>query len=122
MGVFPEPRNPATVPDVFVSLDVQVQRTGGDKAHRSYFVWEFGKPPDLVVEIVSNQRGNEVDSMRQRYAEMGRDRDYVAPILKQRGSPVPRAVSHLGVVTDAAPSRGGNIRLSRHGIGAFAHR
>ena len=71
VGVFPEPRNPAIVPDVFVSLDVQVHENWWDKAHRSYFVWEFGKPPDLVVEIVSNQRGNEVGRKRQRYEEMG---------------------------------------------------
>ena len=71
VGVFPEPRNPAIVPDVFVSLDVQVHENWWDKAHRSYFVWEFGKPPDLVVEIVSNQRGNEVGRKRQRYAAMG---------------------------------------------------
>ena len=71
VGVFPVPRNPAIVPDVFVSLDVQVHENWWDKAHRSYLVWEFGKPPDLVVEIVSNQRGNEVGRKRQRYAEMG---------------------------------------------------
>ena len=71
VGVFPEPRNPAIVPDVFVSLDVQVHQNWWDKAHRSYFVWEFGKPPDLVVEIVSNQKGNEVGRKRQRYAEIG---------------------------------------------------
>ena len=71
VGVFPEPRNPAVVPDVFVSLDVQVHRNWWDKRHRSYFVWEFGKPPDLVVEIVSNQKGNEVSRKRQRYAGMG---------------------------------------------------
>ena len=71
VGVFPEPRNPAIVPDVFVSLDVQVHQNWWDKAHRSYFVWEFGKPPDLVVEIVSNREGNEVGRKRQRYAGMG---------------------------------------------------
>ena len=71
VGVFPEPRNPAIVPDVFVSLDVQVHENFWDKAHRSYFVWEFGKPPELVVEIVSNQRGNEVGRKRRRYAQMG---------------------------------------------------
>ena len=71
VGVFPEPRNPAIVPDVFVSLDVQVAENWWDKAHRSYFVWEFGKPPDLVVEIVSNQKGNEVGRKRLRYARMG---------------------------------------------------
>ena len=68
VGVFPEPRNPAIVPDVFVSLDVQVAEDWWDKRHRSYFVWEFGKPPDLVVE---NQRGNEIGRKRQRYARMG---------------------------------------------------
>ena len=71
VGVFPEPRNPAIVADVFVSLDVQVHENWWDKVHRSYFVWEFGKPPDLVVEIVSNQKGNEVGRKRQRYARMG---------------------------------------------------
>ena len=71
VGVFPEPRNPAIVPDVFVSLDVQPHRNWWDKRHRSYFVWEFGKPPDLVVGIVSNQKGNEVGRKRRRYAEMG---------------------------------------------------
>ena len=71
VGVFPEPSNPAIVPDVFLSLDVQVHENWWDKAHRSYMVWEFGKPPDLVVEIVSNQKGNEVGRKRQRYAEMG---------------------------------------------------
>ncbi len=71
VGVFPEPRNPAIVPDVFVSLDVQVHANFWDKAHRSYFVWEFGKPPELVVEIVSNQKGNEVGRKRRRHAEMG---------------------------------------------------
>ena len=71
VGVFPEPSNPAIVPDVFVSLDVQVHENWWAKVHRSYMVWEFGKPPDLVVEIVSNQKGNEVGRKRQRYAEMG---------------------------------------------------
>ena len=56
VGVFVEARNPAIVPDVFVSLDVQVADNWWDKRHRSYFVWEFGKPPELVVEIVSNRK------------------------------------------------------------------
>ena len=71
VGVFPEPRNPAIVPDVFLSLDVQVNPDWWDTRHRSYFVWEFGKVPDLVVEVVSNQKGNEVGGKRLRYARMG---------------------------------------------------
>ena len=71
VGVFPEPRNPAIVPDMFLSLDVEPHRNWWDKRHRSYFVWEFGKAPDLVVEIVSNQKGNEVGRKRRRYAQIG---------------------------------------------------
>ena len=71
VGVFPEPRNPAIVPDVFLSLDVQAPENLWEKAHRSYFVWEFGKPPDLVVEIVSNRKGREIGRKRLSYARMG---------------------------------------------------
>ena len=70
VGVFHQARNPAIVPDVFLSLDVQVAENWWDKAHRSYFVWEFGKPPDLVVEIVSNREGNEGGDKKDKYARM----------------------------------------------------
>ena len=71
VGVFPEPRNPAIVPDMFLSLDVRSRAHLWETRHRSYFVWEFGKPPDLVVEIVSNRKGAEVEGKRRRYAGMG---------------------------------------------------
>ena len=70
VGVFHQVSNPAIVPDVFLSLDVQVAENWWDKAHRSYFVWEFGKPPDLVVEVVSNRRGNEDGSKKATYGRM----------------------------------------------------
>jgi hypothetical protein len=53
VGVFPLARNPAIVPDVFLSLDVEVAQNWWQKEHRSYLLWEFGKPPDVVIEIVS---------------------------------------------------------------------
>ena len=72
VGVFPAPSNPAIVPDVFLSLDVPgARQLVGTRNIARYLVWEFGKPPDLVVEIVSNQKGNEIGRKRQRYAEMG---------------------------------------------------
>ena len=83
MGVFPAPRNPAIVPDVFLSLDVQVHENWWDKEHRSYLVWEFGKVPDLVVEIVSNQKGNEIGDKRKRYARMGIGYYVVSDPLRQ---------------------------------------
>ena len=71
VGVFPEPRNPAIVPDVFLSLDVRVNPDWWQREHRSYFVWVFGKAPDLVVEIVSNRKGGEIEGKRLSYARMG---------------------------------------------------
>ena len=71
VGVFPVPRNPAIVPDMFLSLDVRSRAHLWETTHRSYFMWEFGKPPDLVVEIVSNRKGGEVERKRRRYAQMG---------------------------------------------------
>lgn len=70
VGVFAQARNPAIVPDMFLSLDVQVADNWWEKAHRSYFVWEFGKPPDLVVEIVSNTVGEENGKKQRAYAWM----------------------------------------------------
>jgi hypothetical protein len=65
VGVFALARNPAIVPDVFVSLDMQVAEDCWQKEHRSYFLWEFGKPPDLVLEIVSNTEGGEDGEKKQ---------------------------------------------------------
>jgi Uma2 family endonuclease len=70
VGVFSVARNPAIVPDMFLSLDVQVADDWWQREHRSYFVWEFGKPPDLVLEIVSNKEGEEAGEKKDKYAWM----------------------------------------------------
>ncbi len=70
VGVFYQVRNPAIVPDVFLSLDVQVAENWWRKEHHSYFLWEFGKPPDLALEIVSNREGKENDEKKDKYARM----------------------------------------------------
>jgi hypothetical protein len=69
VGLFSTPRNPAIVPDVLLSLDVSVPEDGWTT--RSYFVWEFGKAPDVVIEIVSNRRGEEKTTKRSEYARIG---------------------------------------------------
>jgi Uma2 family endonuclease len=68
VGLFAVPRNPAIVPDVLLSLGVSVPEDWWDV--RSYFVWEFGKVPDVVIEIVSNKKAEEQGSKRQDYARM----------------------------------------------------
>lgn len=62
---------PPIVPDMLLSLDVQVAEDWYAKEHRSYFVWEFGKLPELVVEIVSNREGDELTRKFETYALMG---------------------------------------------------
>jgi hypothetical protein len=70
-GVFAAIYQPPLVPDVFLSLDVRVQEDMWAKNHRSYFLWEYGKPPDVVIEIVSNQKGHEAGSKLRDYARIG---------------------------------------------------
>jgi Uma2 family endonuclease len=59
IGVFYDPKKPGIVPDVFLSLGVFVAKDWWKKKNRSYFLSVFGKPPDVVIEIVSNKEGNE---------------------------------------------------------------
>jgi Uma2 family endonuclease len=71
VGLFYTVHQPPLVPDFFLSLDVEVAEDWWAKSHRSYFLWEFGKPPEVVIEIVSNTVGQETTYKLQRYARMG---------------------------------------------------
>jgi hypothetical protein len=84
--VFYAIKQPPLVPDVFVSLDVEVAQDWTQKKNRTYFVWEFGKPPDIVIEIVSNREGNELGRKLQEYARMGVGYYAVFDPLHQLGS------------------------------------
>jgi Uma2 family endonuclease len=70
VGVFYGIGLPPLVPDVFLSLDVTMPSDWQQKKNRTYFVWEFGKAPDVVIEIVSNREGNELGSKLSDYARM----------------------------------------------------
>jgi len=52
-------------------LDVQVPQDWQQKQNRSYFFWEFGKPPEVVIEIVSNTISNKLGSKLKDYARIG---------------------------------------------------
>ena len=60
VGLFYKLKGDPVVPDVMLSLGVQRAEDFSERRHRSYFVWEFGKVPDVCVEIVSNQEGDEL--------------------------------------------------------------
>jgi Uma2 family endonuclease len=70
VGLFPSVREPPLVPDGFLSLDVTPRANLWEKRNRTYFFWEFGKPPEVVVEVVSNREGGELVEKKRRYARM----------------------------------------------------
>lgn len=69
VGLYYWVKQPAIVPDVLLSLGVSVPEDWSQKQNRSYFVWQFGKPPEVVIEIVSNTVGNELGSKLEDYAQ-----------------------------------------------------
>ena len=60
VGVFFANRNPAIVPDVLVSLGAQPSSVHSTAAGQSYLMWDTGKPPDIVIEIVETADGGEL--------------------------------------------------------------
>lgn len=71
IGIFFSVHEPPLVPDVFISLDVTAPADLYIKTGRSYMLWEYGKVPEVVVEIVSNKEGGELDRKLKTYARKG---------------------------------------------------
>ena len=71
VGLFYAVHRPPFVPDVLLSLDVEAPADLWPKAHRSYFVWEYTKAPDVVIEVVSNREGGEDTEKLTGYAWAG---------------------------------------------------
>ena len=68
VGVFASTRQPPIVPDMLLSADVVLHPDIFEKKHRTYLTWEFGKSPDVVIEVVSNREGGELGAKKHRYA------------------------------------------------------
>ncbi|NEP11239.1 MAG: Uma2 family endonuclease [Symploca sp. SIO1A3] len=60
VGLFYKLKGDPIVPDVLLSLGVKRAADYSQRQNRSYFVWEFGKVPEVCIEIVSNQEGDEL--------------------------------------------------------------
>jgi Uma2 family endonuclease len=71
VGLFYSNRLPAVVPDFLLSLNVKLPADVRPKWARSYFIWEYGKTPELVVEVVLNRKGGEDSEKLALYAEIG---------------------------------------------------
>jgi hypothetical protein len=73
VGVFYQLKGDPIVPDVLLSLGVKRAEDLSQRENRTYFVWQFGKVPDVCVEIVSNQAGDEL-SISQKSQRKGKVR------------------------------------------------
>ncbi|MGY2977099.1 Uma2 family endonuclease [Thermostichus sp. OS-CIW-31] len=71
VGLFYALKLPPLVPDVMLSLEVAPPASFERKEDRTYLVWEMGKPPDVVIEIVSKRKGEELGRKRKDYARAG---------------------------------------------------
>jgi hypothetical protein len=70
VGIYYNIGQPPIVPDFFLSLDVTTPANFWEKNHRCYLVWEFGKTPEVAIEIVSNKIGGELDEKLKIYQNM----------------------------------------------------
>ncbi len=71
VGLFYKASTPAVVPDCLLSLGVTCPEDLHVKEGHSYYAWLMGKPPEVVIEIVSDKLGGEDTFKRDLYAEIG---------------------------------------------------
>jgi Uma2 family endonuclease len=71
VGLFYAIKKPPFVPDLLVSLGVEPPKDLFPKENRSYFIWEYGKAPEAVIEVVSNKQGGEDSIKLKGYAQIG---------------------------------------------------
>ena len=112
VGLFYAVHQPPLVPDVLVSLDVRVPADVWARPNRSYFIWEYGKPPDVVIEIVSNQKGEEAERKLRAYAQLGVDYYVIFDPTEQLGAEPLRVYGqHEGAYRQLAEGTLPTVRL-----------
>ncbi|NJL46570.1 MAG: Uma2 family endonuclease [Leptolyngbyaceae cyanobacterium SM2_5_2] len=72
VGLFYKLKGEPVVPDVMLSLGVQRAADFSERRNRTYLTWEFGKLPEVCIEIVSNQEGDEV-TLSQKSRQKGKN-------------------------------------------------
>lgn len=96
VGIYYADSQPAIVPDVFLSLDVQPPEDWWDKQNRCYLVWKFGKPPEVAIEIVSNKVGDELGNKLRIYEQMRVSYYIIYDPIQQLGESVLRVYELRG--------------------------
>jgi hypothetical protein len=71
VGWFYQRKTPAVVPDCLLSLDVTLPPDLHVKQGHSYYQWDMGKQPDVVIEVVSDRTGGEESYKKNLYSRLG---------------------------------------------------
>jgi Uma2 family endonuclease len=71
VGWFYQLKTPAVVPDCLLSLDVCCPEDLQAKQGHSYYQWDMGKQPDVIIEVVSDRTGGEETHKKELYALLG---------------------------------------------------
>lgn len=96
VGLFSSLHEPPLLPDMMLSVDVEIAKDLSEKKNRSYFVWQFGKPPEVVVEIVSAKERGELNERLGRYRRMRVSYYVVHDPLRALGEPMVRSFEMRG--------------------------
>jgi Uma2 family endonuclease len=82
VGLFYLLKGDPIVPDMLLSLGIEHPPDYSERRNRTYFVWEFGKVPEVCVEVVSNQAGDElvISKKSQRKGKVKSKQDIYAQI------------------------------------------
>ncbi len=109
VGLFYKLKGSPIVPDMILSLGVQRAADYANRRDRSYFVWEFGKVPEVCIEIVSNQEGDEftLSQKSQQKGKTSSKRDIYAQI----GVPYYVVFDPLQQIQDEANMNGALLRV-----------
>ncbi len=118
VGLYATPRSAAIVPDVLLSTDVALESmTWADDEPRAYLTWEMGKPPELVIEIVSNLEGDELVGKRRRYGQIHVSAYVVYDPGKKLGGGVLSAFELRGDLLQPVPVVGDQVLFETLGLG-----
>jgi hypothetical protein len=71
VGWFYKEKTPAVVPDCLLSLGVDLPEDLQVKEGHSYYQWRMGKPPDVIIEAVSDTTGGEESWKKALFARQG---------------------------------------------------
>ena len=71
VGIFTKLLSQGIAPDVLLSLNVEKPKNRNKKEDRCYYLDKIGKAPEVVIEVVSNTKGHELESKLIDYGTIG---------------------------------------------------